>query len=417
MNPLFDHQLFIPDGEAHVMPDGRLYVYGSMDIGDQQSYCSTSYHVLSTDDPKLERWTDHGVSFSAETDPFLRDEKNSPILYAPDAVEKDGKYYLYYSTFDGKEAVAISDKPSGPFETIGEIDLGQYGGIDPAVFRDEDGSVYFYWGQFHLCGAKLNDDMISIDWSTFTFPLLTEEEHGFHEGSSMRKYRGRYYMLYTDISRGRATCISYATSTSPLGPFRKGGVIIDNSFCDPKTWNNHGSMEPFHGQWYVFYHRSSRNSIFSRRLCAEPIFFDESGAIKEVLQTSTGASSPIGPGVRIPAYNACRMMGDCYLVTEEDNEILQSTGGLPNRPNWAEFRPVSFTGVSGISLHACGEGILRLRSNSYQLLAEIPVHADSFAEFTAPIPTTNQADVLWITFEGNELKLLDFCLLDGTEVQ
>lgn len=410
MNPLFDHRLFIPDGEAHVMRDGRLYVYGSMDVENRQDYCSTDYHVLSTDDPRLERWTDHGVSFSSRTDPFLRDERNSPVLYAPDALEKDGKYYLYYCTSDGGEAVAVSEKPSGPFVTLAEIDLGEYGGIDPAVFRDDDGSVYYYWGQFYLCGAKLRDDMTSIDWSTFTFPLLTETEHGFHEGSSVRKYRGRYYLLYTDISRGRATCISYAVSDSPLGPFRKGGVIIDNALCDPETWNNHGSMEAFCGQWYVFYHRSSRGSRFSRRLCAEKIFFDENGVIREVPQTSAGGSEAIAPGLRVPAYAACRMMGSCRLVTEGGEEILRSEGGTPNRPNWAEFRPVSFEGVSGISLRVRGKGTVRLCSNDHRLLAVWNVCEDSFTELRAPVSADLQADSIWITFEGNELALLDFVL-------
>ena len=68
MNPLFDRKLFVPDGEAHVMPDGRLYVYGSIDISGSKTYCGEYYHVVSTDDPKLENWVDHGVSFATTPD-------------------------------------------------------------------------------------------------------------------------------------------------------------------------------------------------------------------------------------------------------------------------------------------------------------------------------------------------------------
>ena len=109
------------------------------------------------------------------------------------------------------------------------------------------------------------------------------------------------------------------------------------------------------------------------------------------------------------------MMGNCHLLTEGKLEILQSVGGTSNRPNWVEFKPVSFADVTGISLRASGEGILRLRSNSYQLLAEFSVDTDSFTVFTSPISTTHHADKLWITFEGKEMKLLDFTLLHETE--
>ena len=117
--------------------------------------------------------------------------------------------------------------------------------------------------------------MREIDESTLNTHLLTEEEHGFHEGSSVRKRNGIYYFVYTDISRGKASCLSYATSKSPLGPFKKGGVIIDNTGSDPDNWNNHGSIAEYNGQWYVFYHRASHNSNYSRRTCVEPIYFNE----------------------------------------------------------------------------------------------------------------------------------------------
>lgn len=89
----------------------------------------------------------------------------------------------------------------------------------------------------------------SIDPSTLCTNLINEAEHGFHEGASIRKRNGIYYLVYTDISRGRATCLSYTMSHSPLGPFEKKGVIIDNTGCDPQTWNNHGSIAEFNGRW------------------------------------------------------------------------------------------------------------------------------------------------------------------------
>ena len=196
MNPLFDRKLFVPDGEAHVMPDGRLYVYGSIDISGSKTYCGEYYHVVSTDDPKLENWVDHGVSFA--TTPEYVGDLYAPgtHLYAPDALHKDGKYYLYYCTSTGAEGVAVSDSPAGPFGDSRPVKGVDGSGIDPAVFVDDDGSVYYLWGQFTLSGAKLNADMASIDESTLQTDILTEEEHGFHEGASLRKYTGKYYLLH-----------------------------------------------------------------------------------------------------------------------------------------------------------------------------------------------------------------------------
>lgn len=293
MNPLLDPKFFIPDGEAHVMPDGRLYLYGSMDLSGQQSYCSSQYHVFSTNDPALRNWVDHGISFSSCPEHMAGLCPEETILYAPDAACRDGKYYLYFCTSDGTEGVAFSDTPYGPFTSPKAIEGASGDSIDPAVFVDQDGQAYYFWGQFNLKGAKMNPDMCTLDLSSVTTGILTEQEHGFHEGACIRRRGDKYYLVYTDISRGRATCLGYAMADSPLGPYRKCGILIDNTGCDPQSWNNHGSIEEFQGQWYVFYHRSSQNGIFSRRMCAEPIYFRPDGTIAEVEQTSGGAEGPL----------------------------------------------------------------------------------------------------------------------------
>lgn len=84
----------------------------------------------------------------------------------------------------------------------------------------------------------------------------------------------------------RSTCLGYATSDTPLGPFTYRGVIIDNYGCDPAVWNNQGSIAEINGRWYVFYHRSTHGSIYSRRVCMEPITFLPDGTIPEVEMTS-----------------------------------------------------------------------------------------------------------------------------------
>lgn len=413
-NPILPPDICIPDGEAHVFGD-RLYVYGSRDLLSD-CYCSDEYAVVSTSDMlhwdvsdksldgKAIPWTDaakrkgypaadfdvrepapffrgmlRDVQFSAEQDAdcvingmldfgkYIEKKQlvDEHLLYAPDCMEKDGNYYLYFCMSDYSEGVAVSDSPNGPFREPQQLPCA---GIDPAVFTDDDGKSYYYWGQFRSCGVPLNDDMVSFDETKIVYQLLTEEEHGFHEGSSMRKRNGIYYYVYPCIFRkGRPTCLAYATSDSPLGPFTYRGILIDNAKCDPESWNIHGSIECFHGQWYVFYHRSSKNSRINRRMCVEKIFFREDGTIGEVKMTSIGAGQPFALGETIPAWRACEVDGGAFI----DGETLV----MPNGSS-AVFRYVKWEDVPVQTL-TCeeGEGHLEILADEMPLQgAEVGIH-------------------------------------------
>ena len=353
-NPILPPEIHIPDSEAHVMSDGKLYIYGSFDnrIGE---YCSDRYYVVST--PDLKHWTIKPDVFKVEDIPWILEKpilypgdidwlhptnfiskmidkivneykqkgidpetdvkkKSEPLLFAPDCIEKKGKYYLYFCLNDGREGVAVGNNPEGPFHNSVQLPCG---GIDPAVFIDDDGKAYYYLGQIHSHGIQLNEDMISF-CDSVTDNLLTEEEHFFHEGSSVRKIGDMYYCVFADVERGRPTALGYATSKSPLGPFQYRGIIVDNAKCDPSSWNNHGSIECFNGQWYVFYHRSSRGTEQNRKLCIEPITIEADGTIKEVKMTSQGIGEPFAPNEVIMGYQACELNGEIYIGPDKDGK-------------------------------------------------------------------------------------------------
>lgn len=59
MNPILPVRHFVPNGEARLMPDGRLYLYDSYDLPEENTYCSKVLHVFSTLD--MAEWTVHGV--------------------------------------------------------------------------------------------------------------------------------------------------------------------------------------------------------------------------------------------------------------------------------------------------------------------------------------------------------------------
>ncbi|PFO07767.1 xylosidase [Bacillus sp. AFS076308] len=388
-NPVLPPDIHIPDPEAHVMPDGRVYVYGSWDQ-EENIFCSKQYRVFSSDN--MVDWVDHGISFDSSKVPWIFDEdapkypgfnwsKPTPflkklyelaainekeevsktpddILFAPDAIHKNGKYYLYFCMANDSEGVAIADKPEGPFNNPIQLPCG---GIDPAVLIDDDGQSYFYWGQFYAKGAKLKENMVEFEEGTIVNNLVTEEEHYFHEGSSLRKRGDTYYFVYSSMVRGKPTSLAYATSKSPLGPFEYKGVIIDNDGCDPQSWNNHGSVEEVNGQWYVFYHRSSRNSPQKRRLCIEPIIFSEDGGILEVPMTSQGAGKPFGIHETIEAFRACQLSGSVYIAPSKNNgEVLTGMrDGDEAIYRYVEWkRPVNY-----ISIEGTGSGEIKIYLN------------------------------------------------------
>lgn len=400
MNPLLPDTCFVPDAEARVMPDGRLYLYGSWDLSGSNDYCSKVAHAFSTDD--MIHWVDHGVIFrngeSSSGFPWSPDSK----LYAPDAIHKDGKYYYYTCGSRNEEGVAVADSPVGPFSQAEPIVGADGDSIDPSIFLDDDGTPYYFWGQFSLRGGQLADDMKTLIPETITGDIVTEWEHGFHEGASIRKRGDKYYMVYTDISRGKATCLSYAIADHPLGPYTKGGVIVDNTYCDPSSWNNHGSICAFKGQWYVFYHRSSQNRVTCRRVCAEPIFFDENGYIREVEMTSSGTEYALDPFGGIPARAACRMMGNCYVTVEDDREVLVKREGGHWIPDWAEYKYLDFSeGANALSVTAKGKGRITVRTDGCEHLCTLDVDSAHPAEYTASIPLTSGRRPLWLFLEGD----------------
>lgn len=320
-NPISPPQVCPADPSAKVGADGRLYVYCSYDEAPDH-YCSHTNGILSTADMKTWQWHPDRYVTAGKND-MLPD--NDAILYAPDCQYRDGQYYFYFSQ-PGKIAtgVAVSPSPTGPFSQATFLNVGRHLEIDPSTFIDDDGQAYHVWGQFTLKIAKLNADMRTLDESSIQDNVLTEKEHHFHEGAYLTKRNGLYYLVYADISRaGMPTCLGYATSRSPTGPYQYRGVIVDNDHCNPGNWNNHGSIVEFGGRWYVFYHRSTQGVVMMRKACVEPITFREDGSIPEVEMTTQGAEGPLDSRLRIEAEEACTLMGNVRVTFGPDGgEIL-----------------------------------------------------------------------------------------------
>ncbi len=405
-NPIVPPGVYVADPSAHVWNDGKLYIYGSLDESTDY-YCSWRHHVLSSTD--LLNWTILRDRFASKGSNDQVPESDA-LLFAPDCQFKNGVYYLYYCLPDHlyTAGVATAPNPAGPFMNGKNIDLGGYNQIDPCVFIDDDGQAYYMWGQFTAKMAKLLPNMKELDKSTIRDSVLTEKEHYFHEGGYMVKRNGIYYFIYAHMGRSyMPTCIGYATATSPMGPFKYGGVIIDNDGCDPGNWNNHGSIVEYKGQWYVFYHRATHGSKMMRKACVEPITFNADGSINEVEMTSQGAGGPLNARQQIDAERACLLHGNVRIqMCAADNEEL---GGICNEDR-AAFKYLNFgQGVKKVILRVKpgnkgGKIDLVLDSPWSGVVASVEVLArskqDEWLTLSAAIKPVTGVHALWLNFYG-----------------
>lgn len=260
---------------------------------------------------------------------------------------------------------------------------------------------------------KLNDDMVSFDENRIVNDIVTEQEHCFHEGSSMRKIGDTYYYVYADIERGKPTSLGYATGKSPLGPFTYRGIIIDNDGCDPQSWNNHGSIECVDGQWYVFYHRCSRGTQQHRRLCIEKITVNPDGTIDEVKMTSQGIGEPFAPGEKIMGYQACGLRGNCCIDVDDDYGYEEKLTNISDGDE-AVFRYVKNKAAwKGIEVTCAGSGVISAFLNG-ERAGEVYVSGESgkVQTVSAPIIMAAGEYELMLRFEKTEgLEVMDLTLL------
>jgi len=337
-NPILPLWECIPDGEPKQFGD-RVYLYGSHDRIGLDQFCDFKLKCWSAPLSNLNDWTCHGHIF--QTRPDTDHESSVPYtdkeLYAPDVVEKDGKYYLYTYISESLGCVSVSDRPEGPFKFLSKYeyapeDAGDNGVYnDPGVLVDDDGKVYIYYG---FEGSNMNEldpeTMYKVIPGSLKKSVINDGkdvpvEQRFYEASSPRKIGDKYYVIY---SPRKGSLLAYATSDSPKGPFTYRGTIIGNGIDYPGG-NNHGSLVKLGEQWYIFYHRMTNNSIFSRRACVEKVEILPDGTIPEVEMTSLGFEESLCPYRPVKAEIACVLTGGCF-VTEKDlfkRTVAQITDG------------------------------------------------------------------------------------------
>lgn len=235
--------------------DGRYWLYPTTD--GFPGWSGTRFEAFSSAD--LVHWTGHGVILDLERDVSWADGD----AWAPAIAERDGRYFFYFCA-EQQIGVAVADSPAGPFgDALGKPLIGRtdYPGgqmIDPAVFTDDDGRSYLYWGNGNAYVVPLNDDMVSFD-ATRVRDITPDN---FREAALVVKRRGTYYLMWSeDDTRSENYQVAYATGPSPLGPWTERGVILSKRpEYGIKATGHHSVVNvPGTDDWYIVYHRFALN--------------------------------------------------------------------------------------------------------------------------------------------------------------
>ncbi|MBQ9031798.1 MAG: family 43 glycosylhydrolase [Parasporobacterium sp.] len=428
-NPYLPLTEYIPDGEPHVFGD-RLYIYGSHDAIGATNYCPGDYEVWSAPITDLKNWRREGISYRKDQDPSNADGRMQ--LWAPDVTRgPDGRYYLYYClSFYPEIGVAVSDVPEGPFSFYGHVHypetiqggetLREFMPFDPAVLTDQDGRVFLYYGfapggekeltipdpdsmeipeeekeklkamaeqlsktQFgeDCMVAELEPDMLTL--KEIPRPLIPGghheqgsgfEGHAFFEASSIRRVQEKYYFVYSSY-KSHELC--YAVSEYPDRDFQYGGTIISNGNIGlhgnakpsyPLS-NNHGGMVQVGDDWYIFYHRATDGTEFSRQGCAEKICIQEDGRIEQVEMTSCGLNGePLKALGSFPASICCHVSStDTLDHIDYSNPVMKTQTRVTEQQNVSFVTDIKDDTVIGYKYFIVPEPVrmllLELRGN------------------------------------------------------
>lgn len=343
--PVASHR-YLADPSTLVTKD-RVYVYCS---NDDESPVEGSYNIpnvvcISTSDMK--NWTDHGIVFDA-----ARDTSWAKKTWAPCAIERDGKFFLYFGNGGGNIGVVAGDKPIGPFGDIKKKPLIEHGtpGVqpaknmwlfDPGVYLDDDGQAYIYFGgngDDNVRAAKLKRDMVTLDGE-----VIKMKADNFFEAAWVFKRKGIYYFAYSSNPKA-AMRIDYMTSNKPTSGFTYRGAIAEQPPINNN--NNHAAQFEFKGQWYHVYHnrivakQAGIPTGFRRNIALERFSFKADGSIEKVTYTEDGVPQVghVNPFARVEAETFAAQSG---IETEPC-----SAGGMNlcqiSNGDWVKIRGVDF---------------------------------------------------------------------------
>lgn len=299
-NPIID-SVFTADPAAIVHND-TVYLYTGHDeqVPGKAGFIMNDWLLFSSKD--LVNWQEHGAILKVSDFAWAQHS-----AWAAHMIERDGKFYFYTSVYyDAKEkpgfaiGVAVADSPTGPFkDAIGAPILtndmttqspNNWDDIDPAIYIEENGDAYMFFGNSVPKYVKLKDNMIELDGEIKVLDI----PH-FTEALWVHKKADNYYLTYAS---GLPETIHYAMSKSINGPWEYKGLLNEVA---GNSNTNHQAIIEFKGKDYFIYHTGAtqHNSPigiggeFRRAVSVEPLHYNADGTLKPIVMTSKGISKPV----------------------------------------------------------------------------------------------------------------------------
>ncbi len=403
-----------------------MYLYPSHDIVSpiddlKDWFCMADYHVFSSDN--LVDWTDHGVILTQNNIPWVK--PNSYAMWAPDCVEKNGRYYFYFpaSPKDMERGfgigVAIAEAPEGPFMALPRPIKGVMG-IDPCVLLDDDGNSYLYWSGMGISVAKLKDNMMELESEPKRIEGLPE---GFKEGPFAFKRNGHYYLTFPWV-KDKTETLAYAMADNPYGPFEFKGIIMDES--PTGCWTNHHSLVEKDGEWYLFYHHNDYSPDMDKRRSAriDVVTFNSDGTINKVNPTLRGVgTSDARKRVQIDRYSAVSPNGIKLNFLDKNDTFKGWAAEFSKKGAWLRYdrvdfgqRPVKDVSLRVLSQKGCTMKISDSEGKVIAYMAVAP--GKEWKTVTAPVTFSpqgltdlivtmtkgNKAEVDWLGFDALPLE-------------
>ena len=419
-NPIITDQ-FSADPTARVF-DGRMYVYPSHDIPSpierlKEWFCMADYHVFSSSN--LSQWTDHGAILSQNNVPWV--DSTSYSMWAPDCIEKNGKYYFFFPAQGKAEGerkpfgigVAEATHPYGPF-TPRPKPIEGIMGIDPCVLQASDGKTYIYWAGGMIWLAELNDDFTAIKGKPQKADGLP---NGFKEGPFAFERNGLFYLTFPWVEDSTET-LAYATSKNPMGPFDFKGKIMEQ--WSNGCWTNHHSIVEMDNQWYIFYHHNDLSPKFdkNRSICADSLRFNPDGTIQLVTPTLRGIGiSNAHEKIQIDRYSKISNTGAKIDFVDSLNTFSGWQLLLCEKEAWAQYNKVEISkDVDNIfiKLKSQNGAKIELKLGTYTITLNIAKTNEwTTSRFNIPTPPkgvmdiklkliSGTVDIDWISFSNQQ---------------
>ncbi len=419
--PIASHRYLADPGS--LVYDGRIYLYNSNDDDNAVGGGYTMHSVVCVSTTDLKNWTDHGIVFQVPAD-----AKWASNSWAPQAIAREGKIFLYFGNSGSGVGVASSTNPVGTFKDakgnylVNGSTPGASGTnswlFDPGALIDDDGQAYLSFGgngEGNPRIIKLGSDLTSVSGSAAKLTVK-----GFFEASFLFKRKNIYYFSYSSDS-ANGMRIDYLTSSSPMSGYTYQGVLAGQP--PNNNNNNHASQFEYKGQWYHAYHnrivasQAGISTTYKRNLAIEVLNFNDDGLVKQVTYTTDGVPQvgTLNPYARVEAETTNAQSG---IETETCSEGGMQVTSIHNG-DWIKVRGVDFGSAGAkkftarVASAAAGGAIeVRLGSATGTLVATCSVPNtggnQTWADATCDVTGATGTKDVTFKFTGSGSTLFNF---------